>query len=147
MKIGNNPVARKLANLLGHPDSNHPLKHSAKGFEVELEKIHKEIKSKYSEQTKNQITVGTLKSYITGYRNPQFDSVKKICEAYEIIHNAKIDPYDFYVDEGKWINKDNLSEGQKKIINAIMEIDNENYLEGIEKLCEIALRDKGKSFS
>ncbi len=142
LKVGDNPIAKKLAELLGHPESSHPLRHSTKGFNVELERIHNQIKSKYPDQTKNQITVGTLKSYIAGRRSPQFDSIKKISEAYEVIHGVKIDPYDFFVDSDRWINIGTMTDKKRHIINLLSEVDDENFLEGLEKLCQASLRGK-----
>lgn len=142
--IGNNPISRKLAYLLRHPDSGHPDPHSLRGYKLELENIHDKIAELYPGEGKNQISTGTLEMYVKGKRNPQFDSVRKISEALKILYGMEIDPYDFFVNEDKWIDILSLSDRQIHIINMIKNINNENYLEGIEKLCEISLREEGR---
>ena len=139
--IADNPISMNLAWLLRHPDSGHPERHSLKGFKQELVNIHHWIK-KNCDTRKNsfQITPYTVEHWITGYRFPLFDSLAKLCEAYNAIHGANYNPYDFYVDRRRWIESNKLTIGQFSICEAILSLKDPGSLDIVASVVKSCMK-------
>jgi len=137
--IGDTPLCKNLAWILKHPDSGHPYRHGLKGFKQELENINQVIKTKYPDKKRGKMVPNAIEMIISGQRDPELKSIRKIAEAIETIFDIKIDPFDLFVDKNKWINISELNPKHREIYDKLKKIRNEMTLIAIESLIDLGL--------
>jgi len=119
MKVADNPVSRNLAALLQHGESYQ----RASEFKKNLELI----------ETKTGLNQGSIRNWISGNRNAQFESLEKIAHLF----GASV--YDLYVDRDKWLDLPDIMPEQREIIEDILKIKDKVILELIKGSTRIGL--------
>lgn len=137
--IADTPLAQNLAYLFKHPDSNHPYRHSLKGFEQELQNLSEEIKKRYPDDKRGHMKPSSIKAIIVGRRDPKLSSVKKIAVAYYDLYGIEIDHFDLFVNKNNWINMSEINPRHKEICDKMKKIKNEITLTAIESLVDMGI--------
>ena len=119
MKVADNPVSRNLAVLLKHGESYQ----RASEFKKNLELI----------ETKTGLNQGSIRNWISGNRNAQFESLEKIA------HLFGSSVYDLYVDRDKWLDLPDIMPEQREIIEDVLKIRDKVILELIKGSTRIGL--------
>ncbi|MEW5801765.1 MAG: helix-turn-helix transcriptional regulator [bacterium] len=124
MKVADNPVSRNLASLLKHGESYQ----RGSEFKKNLEFIEKEI----------GLNQGSIRNWISGNRNAQFESLEKIA------HLFGANVYDLYIDRDKWLDLENVTPEQREIIEDVLKIKDHVILGLIKGSLKIGLSQQEK---
>jgi len=119
MKVADNPVSRNLAALLKHGENYQ----RGSEFKKNLELIEK----------KTGLNQGSIRNWISGNRNAQFESLEKIANLF----GASV--YDLYVDRDKWLGLPDVMPEQREIIEDVLKIKDKVILELIKGSTRIGL--------
>jgi transcriptional regulator with XRE-family HTH domain len=119
MKVADNPVSRNLAALLKHGENYQ----RGSEFKKNLELIEK----------KTGLNQGSIRNWISGNRNAQFESLEKIANLF----GASV--YDLYVDRDKWLGLPDVIPEQREIIEDVLKIKDKVILELIKGSTRIGL--------
>jgi len=127
MKIAENTLSKNLANIFGHKFND--------SFKKEADQVIEKIKKKYSsDEDSYKLSPETIKFWITAdpqknevpFRYPTLAHLVKIADVLEI------DLGDLFIDKDKYLKISNLSLQKKRIIEKLLELQDEDLVSNAE---------------